>query len=346
MNMPSHQPGAGTRRAVDRGDGKARVVVGIDGSPGSRAALVHGLIAAAHRGADLDVVTSYAIELYYLGGAPIDVPNVAGIRDDTQHRVRGLLEEVHQEVEVSAVSGVRDVQMRPIVSEVPAAQVLVDRSEGADLLVVGSRGRGAMRSALLGSVALHCVTHAACPVVVMHPSVGVSRPPRVVVGVDGSAAARAALAAAISEAGQMNAVVEAIVTYALADYWTDLATVFVPSAEEIRRDLQQRTERLVDDVLAELPMNGGSEAPSVRIVVLEGSAGDVLVDRGRTADLLVVGSRGRGALRGLLLGSVALHCAMHALCPVMVVHPLRNRSKAAPVSAEPVMADGWSRGTA
>jgi nucleotide-binding universal stress UspA family protein len=54
---------------------------------------------------------------------------------------------------------------------------------------------------------------------------------------------------------------------------------------------------------------------------VEGAARDVLVEEGRRAALLVVGSRGRGVLRGLLLGSVALHCAMHATCPVMVVHP-------------------------
>jgi nucleotide-binding universal stress UspA family protein len=65
----------------------------------------------------------------------------------------------------------------------------------------------------------------------------------------------------------------------------------------------------------------------------------VLLQRARSADLLVVGSRGRGAFRGLLLGSVALHCAMHAPCPVLVVHPQVSRSDAAASRAEPAMAD-------
>lgn len=224
--------------------------------------------------------------------------------------------------------------MRLIVSEGPAAQMLVSRSEGADLQVVGSRGRGAMRSPLLGSVALHCVTHAACPVVVVHPAVGVSHPARLVVGVDGSAESRAALAAAVDEAGRMDAEVEVVVTYAIADYWTDLTSVIVPSDEQIRGELQRRTDQLVAEVLAERHVAGEPQDPRVRTVVLEGSAGEVLVDRGRTAALLLVGGRGRGAWRGLLLGLVALRSAMHVLCPVMVVQPHRHGAKAVRASAE------------
>ena len=67
--------------------------------------------------------------------------------------------------------------------------------------------------------------------------------------------------------------------------------------------------------------------PTVRVEVAEGRAADVLVDRAAGADLLVVGSRGHGALRGLLLGSVALSCAMHSRVPVLVVHPQRDRAE-------------------
>jgi nucleotide-binding universal stress UspA family protein len=65
----------------------------------------------------------------------------------------------------------------------------------------------------------------------------------------------------------------------------------------------------------------------------------VLIDRARTADLLVVGSRGRGAFRGLLLGSIALRCAMRAPCPVMVVHLQASRT-AGEARPEPAMAAG------
>jgi len=194
-----------------------------------------------------------------------------------------------------------------------------------------------MRSALLGSVALHCVTHAACPVVVVHAAaIDVARLGRVVVGVDGSDGSRAALAVAIDEASRMGADVEVVATYVPADYWTDLTTVVIPSLDEIRSDLDQHTRSLVDEVLADRPEQA-SALPAIRTEVHMGSAADVLIDRARTAGLLVVGSRGRGAFRGLLLGSVALHCAMHAPCPVMVVHPQRSRSAGA-ARSEPAMA--------
>lgn len=319
MDTTPEQPGSAA--APDGGGSRPRVVVGVDGSPGSRAALVHALITAARRGADLDVVSSYAIELYYLGGAPLDVPDLSGVRDDTHDRVTDLVEEVRAESAVASVPGIADVTVRLVVSEGPAVQALVDRAEGAELLVIGSRGRGAMRSALLGSVALHCATHAPCPVLVVHPVPAGSTPSgRVVVGVDGSPASREALAAAVAEAGRTGAEVEVVASYAIADTWTDLSTVIQPTAERVRDELRARTEQSVAEVLAARPADAGP-APKVRTEVLEGPAGNVLVTAARGADLLVVGSRGHGALRGLLLGSVALHCAMHAPCPVLVVHP-------------------------
>ena len=172
------------------------------------------------------------------------------------------------------------------------------------------------------------MTHAACPVVVVHPAPVVRQPPLVVVGIDGSENARAALAAAIDEAVRMGADVEAIASYVPADYWTELDTIAVPSHEQIVEGLQQQTRTMVDEVLAERGATGDTAVPAVRAEVFQGSAADVLVHRAASADLLVLGSRGRGTFRGLLLGSVALRCAMHAPCPVMVVHPPRSRSTA------------------
>jgi nucleotide-binding universal stress UspA family protein len=317
---------------------RPRVVVGLDGSSGSRAALVQAYLAAARRAADLEVVAAYTLELYWFGGAPLDVPDVATIRDDVDRRARAQVDEIRDEVAVSAVPGIRDVGVELLVTQGAAAHVLVERAEGADLLVVGSRGRGAARSALLGSVALHCATHAVCPVLVVHTdTVGVSDPPRVVVGVDGSDAARAALALAIDEAASRGAEVDALVSYQITDYWTDLGSVVVPSTEHIRAALCARTEDLVSSALERRP--AGAPVSHVRVVVAEGPAVDVLVHQSRTADLLVVGSRGHGAFRGLLLGSIALQCAMHAPCPVLVVHPGRTRTDVESSRSEAALAD-------
>jgi nucleotide-binding universal stress UspA family protein len=159
----------------------------------------------------------------------------------------------------------------------------------------------------------------------------------VVVGVDGSTESRAALVAALGEAGRTGAEVEVVATYFPTDSWTDATLVLVQSVETIRADLERRTEKLVADVVLAEAATGG--APPVRTTICEGPAAEVLLERARSAQLLVVGSRGRGAIRGLLLGSVALHCAMHAPCPVMLVHPQRSRSTGAGAGPEPAMAE-------
>ncbi|HET6394992.1 MAG TPA: universal stress protein, partial [Blastococcus sp.] len=188
----------------------------------------------------------------------------------------------------------------------------------AALLVVGNRGRGPVRSTVLGSVALHCVTHARCPVVVVHPRSDAGlRPRRVVVGVDGSPVAQSALDRAAEEAARIGGEVLAVAAYSPESYWSDAYEVLVPPTEQLRADAARGAEMMADKVR----MPGG---PVVRTEVVEGAAGDVLVRVAEGAELLVVGGRGRGTLRGMLLGSVALHCVLHAPCPVMVVHPDRD----------------------
>jgi nucleotide-binding universal stress UspA family protein len=202
----------------------------------------------------------------------------------------------------------------------PAAAQLVRQSEEADLLVVGSRGRSVLRSTLLGSVALHCVSAAGCPVVVV-PLPGRWAQPqpssRVVVGVDGSERSSAALVAALTEAGPEGSVT-VVRAEDVADLWSDqYPVVAAPSQQQQHDDALRR----LDETLGEVLLAVTGDSPSVQRLALSGQAGAVLVEQAADADLLVVASRGRGEFRGLLLGSVALHCVVHAPCPVLVVHP-------------------------
>jgi nucleotide-binding universal stress UspA family protein len=318
-------------RSAGTGDGRvaARVVVGVDGSAGSRAALVHALTAAAQRGGDLEVVSTFPVQVVGMGSYVLTVPTMDLLREETAARARALVDEVRADPAVAVAPGADDVRATVSVTAGPAAQVLVDASATADLLVVGSRGRGAVRSVVLGSVALHCVTHAACAVVVVHPvDPERSRSGTVVVGVDGSDASRAALVAGIEEAARRGAQVAAVATYQLADYWPETSSVILPSETEIRADLRRMVEDMVRDVAAEDGSRSGAGAPTVRTVVTEGAPAEVLRRWAADAGLLVVGNRGRGALRGLLLGSVALSCVMHGPCPVLVVRPAADRRPA------------------
>jgi len=295
---------------------RPRVVVGVDGSPGARQALRTALRTAAQRSARLDVVAAFPAPVVWTRGAPIEVPDVDALRTATRRRADGLIAEVTGEL--AGVPRVGDVPVTLTVTDEPPVHALRDAAAGADLLVVGSRGRGAVRSALLGSVALHSVSHAPCPVLVVHPTlVEGDRPARVVVGVDGSAGSRAALLAAADEAVRCGAELDVVAAWSPADSWTDLSTIALPTWDEERSRVRHATASVVEEVLAAR----AGPVPAVRLEVVDGAAADVLVERSREARLLVVGSHGRGALRGLLLGSVALHCAMHAAAPVLVVRP-------------------------
>ena len=304
-----------------------RVVVGVDGSPGSRAALVYAFSAAARRGADLLLVSAYSVQGVWIGGYPLGMPAFQTIRDELTTRIHALADEVRADPVTAAVAGTADVRTRLLVSVGPAAPLLVDASADADLLVVGSRGHGAVGSVLLGSVALHCVSHAHCPVVVVHAApTGLQQDRPVIVGVDGSSASRAALVAAVDEAARLGARVAVVTTYQMADHWANLSTVVMPTEDEVRWELQRGAEAMVDEVLAERRAAHGEDVPDVAVVVTEGPAADVLVRWGADAEVLVVGSRGHGEFRGLLLGSVALTCVMRGSGPVMVVHPQGDRA--------------------
>ncbi|MBV9315774.1 MAG: universal stress protein [Pseudonocardia sp.] len=142
---------------------------------------------------------------------------------------------------------------------------------------------------------------------------------RVVVGVDDSPGGRAALAYALREGTLRGAEVEVISAFASPDYWACDATqgwAAAPTIEEIREDVLRHVEQIVAHVRAQL---GDAGATDVRVRAVGSSAAAALIDASRGAELLVVGSRGRGGFASMLLGSVSLQCVLHATCPVTVV---------------------------
>jgi nucleotide-binding universal stress UspA family protein len=139
----------------------ARIVVGVDGSPSSKAALRWALRQARLTGARVEAVTARQLPPSSGWDLLPDTADVAGI-------ARSMLEE--------AIAGAGalapGVKIQPTVRQGNAAQVLLDDAKGAELLVVGSRGHGGFTEALLGSVGQHCVHHATCPVVVIRDGTG------------------------------------------------------------------------------------------------------------------------------------------------------------------------------
>src|SRR5579875_3899993 len=136
--------------------------------------------------------------------------------------------------------------------------------------------------------------------------------PRVVVGVDGSEAARAALVYAAEEARLRGALLEVVHAW---QYPFDMAattySVPVPAGE-----MKQWAEQVVDDMLSDAEV----DPARVARVAVNGPAAPVLMEAAKGADLLVVGTRGHNRMTGLFLGSVSQYLAVHAPCPVLVVH--------------------------
>jgi nucleotide-binding universal stress UspA family protein len=320
MDPQIDQPGTGP--ADERETARPRVLVGVDGSPGARAALAQAWITTARWGAALDVVSVYPALPSWFGGPPPPQPGDEAVRHDTDARARAFVDEVGKESVVAGTAGTGAVPVRVRALPGQAAQALVDASRDVDLLVVGSRGRGVVRSAVLGSVALHCVTHARCPVEVVH-RMPAAQASGVVVGFDGSADSRAALRAAIVEAARTGSPVRVVTTYEVGNMWSDMYAVDGPVGEEAAAQVRSVVDTAVAEVRAEVAADV-ERVPPISTEVVEGPPSDLLVEASEGAELLVVAGRGQGALRGLLLGSVALRCVVHGRCPVRVIHPPRQ----------------------
>lgn len=144
-----------------------RIVVGVDGSPGSRAALDHALREAAHRDASVEVVAAATPPEFWLPLAGPPAISLDDVRDGIRRSTAETVREVTGQLE-GALPQMPPVTISAVVGS--AAEALVDEATGAELLVVGSRGHGGFSSMLLGSVSLQCVLHAPCPVTVVRPA--------------------------------------------------------------------------------------------------------------------------------------------------------------------------------
>jgi nucleotide-binding universal stress UspA family protein len=138
------------------------IVVGVDGSEGGQAALRFAAQEAALRGAKLRVVCVWQVPTAVYGG----VRGVAADQALGEDRARDVAAQALQEA--TRLEPAVDRESRAVLGQ--PAHVLVQESQGADLLVVGSRGLGGFKSLLLGSVGQQCIHHAVCPVVVIPPA--------------------------------------------------------------------------------------------------------------------------------------------------------------------------------
>ncbi|RBQ18303.1 universal stress protein [Spongiactinospora rosea] len=269
-----------------------RIVVGVDGSAPSNAAVEWAALDAQRRGLDLRIVHvcepwRRKLGIEHCGGA-------LEAADHARDLTRGVT--VSAELLIGDVTG-----------------ELIGESASADGLVLGSRGLGGFAGMVLGSVSMAVAGHAAGPVVVVRAP-RVVEYGRVVVGYDGSVHSRAAMEYAVVQARARGAQVHVVSACQIPAY-PSYAAAYQGLLEDVVGDeVRAAGERVAEwrerdpDVI--ITDEQPREHPSA-----------ALIKAAEAADLVVVGSRGRGALASAVLGSVSHAVLHHVMCPVAVVRP-------------------------
>jgi nucleotide-binding universal stress UspA family protein len=295
------------------------VLVGVDGSAPSLHALDWAAAYALQVGWPLHIVCTYSLPSFT--AASLDGGYAALDDSAIQEGARAVLEEARARSEAAGV------RTSATVTTGDAAGVLVEMSREHSLVVVGTRGRGGFTERLLGTVSSALPAHAHCPTVVVPyrtdakdtegspqelPAVKPLR--RIVVGVDGSPSAEIALRHAIRQAQAWDAELVAVAGVPVGAGAGLLA--WLPASidhEQVLADITEGLNVIIDRHEAEHP------GLTIKRIVLDGTGAELLTEFSTASDLIVVGSRGRGGFRGLLLGSTSQAVLHHSACPVMVV---------------------------
>lgn len=293
--------------AVD--DPSGAVTVGVDGSGSALQAVLWAAAAARRRRLRLRLVHAYQVPSGYPPGFVDPVMLRSAVRDQGHC---WLQEAVDTAAELTPA-------LRPevVLEDALAVPALIEHSRTATQLVLGTRGLGGFTGLLVGSTAVALAGRSLCPLIVVRGRTPTDAPPAtgaVVVGVDGTPASQPAVGFAVQEAALRGT--ELIAVHS----WTDALIGTAADASRSESDAtiqQQRADTVLDEPLARWTQRY-PDVPVVREVVRERPT-QALLRRSRTAQLVVVGSRGLGGFRGLVLGSTSHHLLHHAACPVAVV---------------------------
>jgi nucleotide-binding universal stress UspA family protein len=276
-------------------------VVGLDGSDHSRMALRWAAAAAQAAGVPVRAVQAWS----HPRSAGWPVGPDAAQPDEMDERTQADIAATVADVLGPEAAGAPEATVRAEVLRGPAAGAILQTVAAGSVLVLGSRGRGGFAGLLLGSVSQECVEYAPCPVVVVRTDRALADGDVILVGKDGSPSARQALEWAHTLAGATGANVSAV------HAWRATVSERPP---RVGQRLRSRAERTV---------KGWTQGVSDEIESheIEGDPRDVLVNAAQRFDpaLTVVGRRGEGGVRSMLLGSTANHLVRQSSTNVAVV---------------------------
>ncbi|WP_280234893.1 universal stress protein [Nocardia cyriacigeorgica] len=281
----------------------APIVVAVDGSPQSMHAVAWAAADAASRGRALSIVSAPELPSDMRPSVLFSAEDIAGSR----HRAEQSLAKA---AEVAGSSGVPEISTELVEGRIVG--YLLGRSADAVLLVVGSRGLGAYRRSLLGSVSTAVTRHANCPVAVIRDVSAtdvVSAAKPVLVGVDGTRNSEPAIELAFDEASRRKVGLTALHS------WTDVTGMDIPMLDWVdSEDIEAAT-------LAESLAGYAERYPDVEVqrILERDRPARSLVRESENAQLVIVGSHGRGGFTGMLLGSTSESVLHSVECPVIVV---------------------------
>lgn len=288
------------------------VIVGVDGSEPAMTAARWALDVATRRHLPLEVIHSWSVPLPPVGLGPTPV----GLNDDS---LRGAAQRVLDDAVATLQPIAPNTSVIGTLYPGTPTSALLDASERAQMIVVGSSGLDRVTEFILGSVTQQVVAHASCPVAVV-PSRSDPEPGpeagRVVVGIDGSELSVDATRVAFDEASLRRVGLTLLHVWNAPGY--DTAGVVLPDTFTLE-DAHSDELRAMAETVAGL----AEKYPDVQVEqhLRQGRPAKALADASRGAELVVVGSRGHGGFASLVLGSTSRTLLHQAQCPVLVVKP-------------------------
>ncbi|WP_370961621.1 universal stress protein [Amycolatopsis sp. cg9] len=290
-----------------------RITAGVDGSAGARAAVAWAARIASLRHLELKIAHGLRVAGRYYGGG------LSGAGAETLFdAIRADGERAVADARALAAAVDRDLTITSQVHNDPPVPALIDESRHARLLVVAHTGAGGFTGMLVGGTAASVAAHAHCPVAVVRGRHGATAVPEagpVAVGIDGSPNSEPAIAVAFEEASLRGVPLVAV------HAWTDT------TAEDPRGPTRPEAGEAAEDRLLTQRLAGRPEKypdVGIRRVLVRDRPRHALLDVSAEAQLVVVGSRGRGGFTGMVLGSTSQALVQHARCPVLVVRPQRK----------------------
>ncbi|WP_432845039.1 universal stress protein [Amycolatopsis sp. CA-161197] len=288
------------------------VVVGVDGSAGAEEAVRWAARLASGRALDLELVHGLQIAAFCYGGG---FPGSDVLFEQLRQEGDGIVAKA-RELALSVDSA---LTVRTDVLTDTATPALLDRSRHVRMIVLGRTGTGGFTGMLVGATAAAVASHAACPVAVVRGRHGDGSVPvdgSVVVGVDGTPNSEAAVAVAFEEAAFRGVGLVAIHAWNDVTYDSVEGTARLMPQPEVLEPTEKR-------LLAQRLAGWQEKYPDVEVrrEVVRDRPRHALLAESDTAQLVVVGCRGRGGFAGMLLGSTSQALIHHASCPVIVVRP-------------------------